>query len=866
MLMSQRSTALAPFLLRDDIDLARPALVGPDGAALDHAELRRRVRDVVRTLPDSRHGALLAQVRLAPTIDDVIAYLGLLEAGHVPLLVPPGGGESLREAWPPDLVVEGGRFHELGDGEPRHLLHPELRLLLSTSGSTGSPKLVRLSGDNLLANADAIARALRLTEDDRGITSLPLHYTFGLSVIHSHLRVGASVVLTGDSVLAPGFWDLVDDGVTNLAVVPHMVELMETTGVLDRPHPSLRLVTQAGGRMAPERVVRTAALGSRHGWGLSVMYGQSEATARIAVQPPELTAQHPDTVGWPVADTDVVIDTDVPEADPAAGTGEIVVRGPGVMLGYAEHPDDLALGRMVDELRTGDLGTVTDTGLLRIVGRRAGFVKVLGLRIDLARVERALEQEGFSACVTGDDSALRVVVEPGLEHGPALAARVRELAGRASGVGPGNVHVLVHRIPRLPNGKVDRVGCDALVVAQDVPQPSGDSPGLRVRVATAVRDVLGRDEVDLGRSFVGQGGDSLCHVRASTTLGEILGPLPADWHHRPLEDLVAAAESVPPRDVKPARRGWVAIETSVLIRAIAVVIICGSHAEIFRLLGGAHTLMVVAGFNAALFGLSLPGVGERWRGTARFVVGIGIPTMVVAAVGMAFGRYGWGNVLLAHWAFGDWGRLQRNELWFVDALILCVLVATAALSHPRLAALWRRDPWRVAFGMALVGLVPRYVILGLFEGHLRGLMPTVFWLFAVGLALAHARSARQRFWTLAVAAAGVIGYFPDDPARNATIMLGILALGLLQRVRIPRLLLPVVTLLAAASLHIYLIQFLVLSWIDSDLLGTMAALAAGVLLWKLTAAPVARLQKLIPLTNSGAERPHAGAHLERTNP
>src|SRR5699024_2236692 len=126
---------------------------------------------------------------------------------------------------------------------PQHLLHPDLALLLSTSGSTGSPKLVRLSRANVVSNALAIAGALGLDASDRGVTRLPLHYCFGLSVLHSHLAVGASVALTDASVLDEDLWRVVDaHGVTDLAVVPHMVELMETTGVLEREHPSLRLV------------------------------------------------------------------------------------------------------------------------------------------------------------------------------------------------------------------------------------------------------------------------------------------------------------------------------------------------------------------------------------------------------------------------------------------------------------------------------------------------------------------------------------------------------------------------------------------------------------------------------------------------
>lgn len=857
-----------------EVDPAHPALFAPDGTVIDHGTLRERVDGVAARLPDGR---LLAHVRLTPTIADIVAYLAVLEAGHVALLMPPGrAGRTVERAWPADLSVDAGEI-TMGargrEGTPGHLLHQDLALLLSTSGSTGSPKLVRLSHSNVTSNASAIASALRITASDRGVTSLPLHYCFGLSVLHSHLAVGASVALTSDSVLDDGFWEIVDDGVTNVAVVPHMVELMEGSGVLERPHPSLRLIAQAGGRMAPERVERIARLGHDSGWGLAVMYGQSEATARISVQPPDLTATSPDTVGHPVPGTSIRFDTGVAEADATTGSGEILISGPGVMLGYAEHPDDLALGRMVTELRTGDMGVLDDDGVLRIVGRRAGFVKVLGLRIDLSRVEAALEHEGLVACVTGDDTGLRVAVEP-LDDEPLgeTGARARKIAARACGLGVGHVRSAVLPLARLANGKVDRAGCDVLVRGSDPEECADarqriDSPSLSVRAAAVLRDVLGREEVDLNQSFVAQGGDSLSHVPASVGLSSVLGDLPRDWHHRPVAELIDSA--APAGDVgavgQGPRNGWRRLETSVLLRALAVVMICGTHAGLFRLPGGAHTLMVLAGFNAALFGLSAAGISERWRGTARFLIGVGVPTMALAAVGMALGRYSWGNVLLANWATGELGRLKRNELWFVDALILCVLLVTVVLSFRPVARLWRADPWRVAFGLAIVALVPRYLILGLFEGTLRGLMPTVFWLFAVGLALAHARTSSRRAWTLAVAVVGVVNFFPEDLARNATILVGIVALALLQNVRIPAFVIPLVTVLAAASLHIYLVQFLILAHVPSPLLGTLVALAAGVLLWRAISGPVHRLQKLVPIQGR-TPSPTNPATLERTTP
>ena len=271
----------------------------------------------------------------------------------------------------------------------------------------------------------------------------------------------------------------------------------------------------------------------------------------------------------------------------------------------------------------------------------------------------------------------------------------------------------------------------------------------------------------------------------------------------------------------------------------------GATADLFRILGGAHTLLVVAGVNSARFGFSAGTVPQRWRGTFRLIIGVAVPTMAVALLGLSYGRYGWDNVFLANWLVGDIAYGFHNELWFMDALVACVLLTAIALSVPAVARAWRTDPWRVAFALTLLGLLPRFLILTFAEGVLRGMMPTVFWLFAIGLALAHADTQRRRWLTLAAMAVGIAWFFPDDPIRNATVFAGVALLALRPSIAVPARLVPAVSLLAAASLHIYLIQFQVIGWVPTPLLATLAALGAGILLWRWTDRPVRRLQHVL---------------------
>ena len=242
----------------------------------------------------------------------------------------------------PDVIVGDGDIRERRPGTA-HDLHPDLALLLSTSGSTGSPKLVRLSHDNLRCNAASIADYLGLTPDDRAITSLPMHYCYGLSVVHSHLLVGAGLVLTDLSVVDECFWRLAEDaGATSFAGVPYTFEQLERSGFTERALPSLRYVTQAGGRMAPERVGRWRDHGRRSGWDLVVMYGQTEATARMAWLPPDRADAHPEAVGIPIPGGSFRLEP-VDEVD-EPGVGELVYAGPNVMQGYAVSAADLARG------------------------------------------------------------------------------------------------------------------------------------------------------------------------------------------------------------------------------------------------------------------------------------------------------------------------------------------------------------------------------------------------------------------------------------------------------------------------------------------------------------------------------------------
>ncbi|MFZ2526682.1 MAG: AMP-binding protein [Rhodococcus sp. (in: high G+C Gram-positive bacteria)] len=795
-------TSRVPFAASLAAHGDRTALI-VDGVDISYRELADQVASVAARLGATRRLVLIAG---ANALDPIVAYLAALSAGHPVLLVPGGNAGTLAamiESYRPDVVVDDGRIDEYAP-ESTHDLHPDLALLLSTSGSTGSPKLVRLSHDNVQANAESIAAYLDIRDTDRAITTLPMHYCYGLSVLHSHLVRGAAVVLTDRSVTEPEFWDLVrGHRVSALAGVPYTFDLLDRVGFADRDVPSLRYVTQAGGRLGPERVHEYAELGRRRGFDFVVMYGQTEATARMAYLPPELAAQYPDTIGIPVPGGSFRIEP-VPECDD--GAGELVYTGPNVMLGYATAPGDLALGREVDELRTGDLAVRTDAGLYRIVGRRSRFAKLFGLRIDLHRVDAVLGEHGLTACSAGGERDLIVAVEG------ADPQHVRGLAARASGLPVSAVRVVsVAELPRTENGKPDFRAVAALAdsvpahgTADDrddtLPVEAGPVDLSRLRALYA--ELLGTDDVTDDSTFVGVGGDSLTYVRMSVRLEKLLGDLPSNWHTTSLRELADAARS--------PRRGLRTVETNVVIRALAIVLIVGSHLHLFSVVGGAHVLLAAAGYNFARFHLT-GSRSARFRRTLSSVARIALPSMVwIGGVVALTGAHPLSSVLLLNGVFGPDAWTREWRYWFVEALVYIVLMVAALLTIPWMDERERRFPFLFPMVLVALGLITRYQVIGPQTPTSQILASyVVFWLFPLGWAAARAAAVWQRSAVSAVALATVPGFFHDEPERTALVVAGLLLLVWVPKLWWPALLVRPVEILASASLFIYLTHFTV---------------------------------------------------------
>lgn len=289
-------------------------------------------------------------------------------------------------------------------------LPSNLSLLLSTSGSTGSPKLVRLTKNNLISNAKSIIEYLNITGKERPVTSLPMYYSFGLSVINSHLMAGATILLTNFSYIQADFWKFANENqFTSFSGVPYTFEILKKIKFWSMSFPTLKTITQAGGKMdngllkffienAEERNIRFIS-----------MYGQTEATARMSYLPPQFGLSKLGSIGKAIPNGMFHIQDDNGILLGDEQIGEIIYEGPNVCLGYAENLKDLYRD---DEnngiLHTGDLGYKDKEGFYFITGRKKRFLKLSGNRISLDYVEELLKDKLNEAVCTGDDRTLTV--------------------------------------------------------------------------------------------------------------------------------------------------------------------------------------------------------------------------------------------------------------------------------------------------------------------------------------------------------------------------------------------------------------------------------------------------------------------------
>lgn len=448
-----------------------PALIDEYGGAMTYGEL---IKEGSRIAAAVGKRCLVFSL-CTNSIASITGYVSFINAGIVPLLLNAHLEEHLLEnllaryqpdyLWLPEEQADAFagmekvyHFHgycllktSYGRGYP---LFPELALLLTTSGSTGSQKLVRQSYTNIKVNAESIVQYLNLDETERPVTTLPMNYTYGLSIINSHLLVGAALLVTDKSMTQKEFWQFFRaQETTSFGGVPYTYEMLDRMRFQRMNLPSLRTMTQAGGKLVPELHKKFAEYAAENGKKFVVMYGQCEATARMGYLPADRAMEKCGSMGIAIPGGRFrLIDAEGQTVTKPHMTGELVYEGPNVTLGYADCGEDLARG---DErhgvLETGDMAQFDEDGYYYIVGRKKRFLKIYGNRVNLDEIDQIVKaqfvQTDFVSAGVDDRMYLFVTDSSTTEE-------IKEFVAGKTGLNPVAFKtVVISEIPKNDAGK-----------------------------------------------------------------------------------------------------------------------------------------------------------------------------------------------------------------------------------------------------------------------------------------------------------------------------------------------------------------------------------------------------------------------------
>ncbi len=338
--------------------------------------------------------------------------------------------------------------------ESAYPLFDELALLLTTSGSTGSPKLVRQSYANIHANTESIVEYLALDENERPITTLPMNYTYGLSIINSHLYVGATILLTDKTLMQKEFWEFLKaEKATSFGGVPYTYEMLKKLRYFRMDLPSIKTMTQAGGKLIPELHKEFAEFALANNKNFVVMYGQTEATARMAYLPAKRALEKAGSMGVAIPDGKFsLIDVDGAIIEESDVMGELVYEGANVTLGYAQCQEDLSKGdERHGRLETGDLAKRDKDGFYYIVGRKKRFLKMFGKRVNLDEIDRLIKSQfqDIECATTGVDDKMYIFITE-----ESLASAVRDYIAEKIILNKSAITVkVISEIPKNDAGK-----------------------------------------------------------------------------------------------------------------------------------------------------------------------------------------------------------------------------------------------------------------------------------------------------------------------------------------------------------------------------------------------------------------------------
>ena len=354
-----------------------------------------------------------------------------------------------------DIVIEH-RGYILGRTQyTRPVLYEDLSLLMTTSGTTGSPKLVRYKYGNIEMNAQNVAKAFEWTSEEKAICDLPMQYTMGLNVINTHLYVGATVLLISTHLLSSKFWEFVKKHkATNFTGVPYSYEILSKLKFIRMDLPDLTTLAEGGGRLSDNLFEQFANYAEMNNKRFVATFGTTETSARLAFLPANMATIKCGSIGFALPGGVITLfDEDGKEITEPNVEGELCYRGPNVTLGYAECSEDLIKGdEFRGEYKTGDVAYKDKDGCHYVVGRKKRFLKIFGLRISLDQCEKIISEEyAIESACSGDDDRLRIYITD-----ESLGDSVKKLISRKTGLTSSVLTVrIVSEIPKNDSGKIN---------------------------------------------------------------------------------------------------------------------------------------------------------------------------------------------------------------------------------------------------------------------------------------------------------------------------------------------------------------------------------------------------------------------------
>lgn len=464
------------FLNVDKHNQNKMAIKDDSGYSLTYADICRAIekfkvlnltRCVVFCLCENSAGSL-------------IGYMAFENNRQVPLLLGARLDEALRNNlesiykpsyyWLPERKekeIKGERVYAaygyvlLKTKYEPYQMNDKLSMLLTTSGSTGSPKLVRHKYGNLEANAENVAKVFSWSEEEVGICDLPMNYTMGLNVINSHLSVGASVLMVKANLMDLDFWDFIKvNGGTSFCGVPFSYEIMRRVGFDKMELPSLYTLAEGGGKLTDKMFTWVATYARDHGKRFCATFGTSETSARMAFLDPEQAIHKIGSIGKAIPNGELFLLDEVKNEEGNV-TGELAYRGPNVTMGYALCKEDLMKDdEFCGEYHTGDIAKRDAEGFYYIIGRKGRFLKLFGLRVSLDETERLLKSQYPNddfVCV-GDDRRMTIFCTRE-EHKSEIISFISAKTNLHNSAF--RVHIMDH-IPRNEYGKVKYADLNAL--------------------------------------------------------------------------------------------------------------------------------------------------------------------------------------------------------------------------------------------------------------------------------------------------------------------------------------------------------------------------------------------------------------------